>query len=303
MSLKNLLQLILPPARHRLHKLVTLYEDIIGISSVNIISIREGSVVVDHQVVLQYSATNIKEVNNATHFIKEDLNKCIPILNASSIFINDYCYPVNKTITTTTSNITINSLDDLIDQVTCRENPQLEGQYVAIESNDNVKCFHRCLPIVGESQFVCDHGGYCQGESYGLKCLCPSDSNFWYEGKHCEIIISKWGLIGGLCAAIVLIIIIAIIFCIFLSRGQQGLYEKIYLKNPDVNLETCQSTIYSFANQRHSMDGNNCNQWADPCITDGGGNGFHLELMNVDTTKEVKLQRPKMMPGEDDLSH
>ena len=62
-------------------------------------------------------------------------------------------------------------LDDLIDHVNCSKYPQLEDQYVAIELNSTVTCFHRCLPIAGKRQFVCYHGGFCQGESGGLKCL------------------------------------------------------------------------------------------------------------------------------------
>ncbi|XP_015706171.1 mucin-3B-like [Coturnix japonica] len=176
-------------------KMKELYRNVSGYEGVEILSLREGSVVVTYDVLLRVEAGN--SAPSALEDRLEDLRKATAT-NCSGV-TSELCFNGSYT---TVSNYSIQPLDPALCNALVP--PSLIGWYSPIPAPSGVLCVSRCHPQ-SERPFPCTHGA-CAVSSDGPHCDCSDRSSYWYLDSSCSSRVNKWGLALGLPLAAICVI-------------------------------------------------------------------------------------------------
>ncbi|XP_037670478.1 mucin-12-like [Choloepus didactylus] len=256
---------------------------------VNITKLLSGSVVVEHDVLLEANYTpEFKEAfANLTKLVK------VKIVNKTQSLPNDYDTCQNPSILCFSE-----ESPRVSDSATLSFDPQEQcaskaaedfAQFYFVEELDGkLTCVNNCTPGT-RVQMDC-HQGMCQLQRSGPRCLCSETDTHWNWGETCERSTSKALVYGSVGAVAVLLVVVVVTLAIFLGQSRSKLHSR---HKYDVSHEW----------QREDVPGSfqNTGIWEDKSLKeDKFGlesvySHFHPTLENVDPTAELHFQRPKVV--------
>ncbi|GCB77968.1 hypothetical protein scyTo_0020632, partial [Scyliorhinus torazame] len=173
-----------------------IYDDIDGYKGVKITSIRNGSIIVDHDVII--TVTDSEEFS--PDYLAETVKKIEKSLK-------------NTTCTNSTggncTGFTFDSSQATVQEAVITDvcgslvPDNLKQYYKLTFTNNKAICASICHQARNDS-LKCGTGK-CGMTNNGPKCYCDLTDGYWYFGDFCTIAIHKNGLIGGLSAALILL--------------------------------------------------------------------------------------------------
>ncbi|XP_072833442.2 mucin-3A [Pogona vitticeps] len=191
------------------------YEDIPGFQNISVIRLSEGSINVDHEVLVSMPFSNFnKTYDSAVEAINRTLLSascsCASCSDASSQ--NAGCLAFNP-IFSRVLEVPLSA------EALCKNqpglSPDLQQYYVGRNISGTLYCVSNCS-YLHPHPFSCMNGN-CYLQPDGPSCYCAQSDSYWYSGQHCEQSISKVGVaVGvalGLAALLLLILLLAVLLC------------------------------------------------------------------------------------------
>ncbi|XP_067879686.1 mucin-17-like [Heterodontus francisci] len=174
-----------------------IYRGIEGYSGVRILSIRNGSIIVDHDVIITVSNSEFSP-DFLTDTVKEIEKNLKNTTCTSSTGGNCTGFQFDKSHATVEEAVVTDDCASLV--------PKNLKQYYKLILTDNKAI---CASICNEARtdtLKCGNGK-CGMTSNGPNCYCFMTGDYWYFGDFCNIKIHKNGLIGGLSTTVILLIL------------------------------------------------------------------------------------------------
>ncbi|XP_058038013.1 mucin-17-like [Ahaetulla prasina] len=206
------------------------YANIPGYQKVIVIRLSNGSINVDHQVILQVPFSKFNaSYNAAVDKIQTKLHSKEQVW--SSEIKGKLCF---------------NSSDSVVIEVPlspqdlskiCRNDSvikqELQPYYLARNISNQLQCVSNCS-FFHQDPFRCDKGS-CYIQADGPNCYCQQSDAYWYTGRHCDQSVSKVGVaVGvalGLAVLLFLILLLAALLC-WQCRRRRKDHRQLYL-NPN----------------------------------------------------------------------
>ncbi|XP_061444941.1 mucin-3A-like isoform X2 [Rhineura floridana] len=269
----------------------SVYENVAGYRGVVILNLRNGSIIVDHEVIIEAminnNVNNIEAVvQNLTETVREQLvimnstmNNCT---NSSTIC---FSAPTNPILNTTTHF----SAEEF-----CRKiiHPKYVAYYYPDTTTGTLRCISNCTKDT-LSSINCNHG-VCRISERGPQCNCDDIETFWYVDNHCQTRFQK-GYVGfGLALAVLLVA--SAILAIFLIRAKRRKSGASWSDDAELwygedEEEWHPSKGLSFKNEgtasRDSKDTLHHKQGSQD-----RSKTFQLSLDSVDTSLQLQFQKP-----------
>ncbi|XP_074424060.1 mucin-3A-like [Larus michahellis] len=291
-----------------------IYGNIPGYEGVKIISLKPGSIVVEHQVIFTLrGSSNNTETEEITKRLVESLKETEATQgtcqhNSSILCLTVSDNPIVKNLTAGAS------LQEICWQ---RAPSKYQEFYYALTIQGIIHCITNCTP---NTPITMDcHHGQCHVTQDGPKCFCQDEALYWYTGDNCSGRVSKLATGLGLVATVLLII--CIVLAALLVRNH---WRKYMLSDPQSYTD---GNWYKDKNSSwHSPDGFLYrNMWADSTIADPQPqlgwmetnvwrrpprqptiphhyamgeetlHNFKPSLELVDTSSPMKISRPKLI--------
>ncbi|CAM9837336.1 unnamed protein product [Lampetra planeri] len=193
------------------------YEQIPGFKDIRILSIREGSIIVDHTVTYTYSTsqTVIDILNDLQQQLQGLLmNRECVTNNPNERLTADNCTGFlldMENVTVVADNITINDLNDF-----CSDSEISEYYTISIINDSQISCIHRC--DANSTQPYCANGGKCNATVVTPECVCLPTSIFWHRDSQCNLLANAAAIAGITVPLVLLPIIIVIVVVLVLMR-------------------------------------------------------------------------------------
>ncbi|XP_073479765.1 uncharacterized protein [Aquarana catesbeiana] len=188
---------------------------------VKIIKTRNGSIVVDHEVLLWVNFRNyMEETKETEQLLQRYLNETI----CTSSGPDKLCFRAN-TSTVTAKEVSLAEL--------CSEDEAIPEEMKMYFHGLNETTFLLCVTDCSgnyESPINCNWG-QCSTSAAGPHCYCDISDEYWYTGSHCETPISKPGVIAGVTVGLVILVIIIVILVIALCRHRRVADHDMLLEN------------------------------------------------------------------------
>ncbi|ELK06911.1 Mucin-3B [Pteropus alecto] len=255
-----------------------IYQNVQGFKDVEILSLRNGSIVVDYLVLLElpFSAQMENTYENVKMTLKKELQ------NVSED--QDSCQN-NQVLCFKPDSIKVNNntRTELTPEALCRRAaPQgYEDFYFPLVEENQLRCVTNCTSGV-DGAIDCNQG-QCFLERSGPSCRCFSTDTYWFSGPRCEVAIAWKALVGGLVgAAALLLLLLALSVFVVRSRsrrkndqgrGRSWDDDKKWFEMWDEN------TVGTFTNSGFEDDRTVKEE------------NFHVALENVDTSMRVRGQK------------
>ncbi|XP_017389023.1 mucin-3A [Cebus imitator] len=260
-----------------------IYADVQGFTfkGVEILSLRNGSIVVDYLVLLEmpFSPQLQSQYEKAKTALKDGLQ------NASQNA--DSCKD-SQTLCFKPDSIKVNnySRTELTPEAICRRAAPkgYEEFYFPLVEAARLRCVTKCTSGV-DGAIDC-HQGQCILETRGPACRCFSTDTHWFSGPRCEVAVHWKALVGGLAAgaALLLLLLLALGFRAVRSRGGGGQSRGRSWDQDGKWFEIWdEEVVGTFSNLGFEED--------DRIEKD---KNFNVDLENVDTTMKVHIKRPEM---------
>ncbi|XP_072906130.1 mucin-3A-like [Hemitrygon akajei] len=171
-----------------------IYITVEGYKGVKIIKIRQGSIVVDHEVLLAISTSE--------GFSEEVLNKKVENIQAS--LKNSSSAGGNNGFVFDTSTITVKK-PALKDNCSALVPGNAGKYYKLVFTEKKAVCVSICDSARNDSM-KCGNG-ICGMTNNGPLCYCDVSQDYWYFGAHCDHAIHKNGLIAGLSVTLIVLVL------------------------------------------------------------------------------------------------
>ncbi|OCT90538.1 hypothetical protein XELAEV_18019153mg [Xenopus laevis] len=247
------------------------YEKVPNYQHVEIISIKSGSIIVKHLVVLQ---TFIEDYDTS-------LDQMETILNATNCTDNSdekLCFKPN---TTKVVRSKLNVPDACLNDVTLPA--EVRKYYVVKNISGAVSCVSNCSES-NDYSINCNNG-QCSVTLQGPLCFCTTSDQFWYTGSHCQMSINKLGVYAGVPIATAALIITIVTLSIFLHRRKGGpSKERLIDEEQRWYEDGFEGDNNSVGSNWNPGAGNNAD--GSPKLRPPQDN-FHPVLSNVDTSLKV----------------
>ncbi|CAM2110530.1 unnamed protein product [Caretta caretta] len=166
-----------------------LYKSMTGYKGIVILTLRQGSIVVDHTVIIEAPLSN--NLDATLESITKQVVKELEVINTTTGNCKDICK---------------------------QSVPQDFAQYYYphITEKGTLSCLTRCSQDLPD--FLNCNYGQCQLKSSGPQCTCANKDVFWYPGDRCQTRISKVGV--GMAVPLVVLFIAGIVLATFLVRAR-----------------------------------------------------------------------------------
>ncbi|KYO43837.1 hypothetical protein Y1Q_0011140 [Alligator mississippiensis] len=196
-----------------------IYQHIGPYKGIRIISLRNGSVVVTHNVTFApaLSLTPGPILQNLTAQLVAELNRTQASQgdcqeNNTTLCLSLPPNPIVRNMTV------LASPEELCLQMA----PPGYGVHYApiVTLGGTLSCLSRCSPRAPDA-LNC-HRGQCRLMSAGPTCFCPDPYDYWYPGETCATRISKLGLGLGLPLALMALVAVVSIALLLRARWSQG---------------------------------------------------------------------------------
>ncbi|KAG8139791.1 hypothetical protein E2320_002541 [Naja naja] len=212
------------------------YGAVPGYCEVEILRMRNGSIIVEHKVISQVIIYNNEEmIQHVMEVIIEAVKHSLKNIHTKGECIEPsgpgLCFvPLPNPIL-----ISSFSFND-----TCKNiiDPKYADYYYPHIMEGAVRCVSRCFKGTQDSMNC--FNGVCRISEIGLHCICNNLDMFWYLGSYCQLPIQKGVL--GLSLALAVFFVISIILAICLikakrkktmhSRSDDAACDKIGQRNP-----------------------------------------------------------------------
>ncbi|XP_014585379.3 mucin-3A-like [Equus przewalskii] len=256
-----------------------IYQNVQGFKDVEILSLRNGSIVVDYVVLLELPFSSQLETNyemvkaalkDELHNVSQDMDSC----------------QNNQTLCFKPDSITVrnDTRMEMTPQAICRRAaPEVyEDYYFPLEEENRLRCVTNCTSDV-EGAINCNQG-QCFVQKTGPECRCFSTDTLWFLGPRCEVAVQWRALVGGLAGAGALLLLLLLALTFFVRRwrrsGRGGArswdYDKKWFEIWD------EDTAGTFSNSGFQDD--------QPFKDEN----FQVALEMVDTNVRVHTQRPEV---------
>ncbi|XP_070340471.1 mucin-3A-like isoform X2 [Equus asinus] len=258
-----------------------IYQNVQGFKDVEILSLRNGSIVVDYVVLLELPFRSQLETNyemvkmvlkGELQNVSQDVDSCQK--NQNLCFKPDSIMVKNDTST------------ELTPKAICyRAAPKgYEDYYFPLEEEKRLRCVSKCTSDV-EGAIDCNQG-WCFVQKSGPQCSCFSTDTHWFLGPRCEVAVQWRALVGGLAGAGALLLLLLLVAGTHIFRrsrrrgGPGGArswdYDKRWFEVWD------EDTAGTFSNSGFQDD----RPFKDE--------NFQVALEKVDTNVRVHTQRPEV---------
>nr|XP_025037859.1 mucin-3B-like isoform X3 [Pelodiscus sinensis] len=262
------------------------YLNVQGYKDVVILKLTQGSVVVDHYVLLALPVT--EELNTKFAEVTKQVEKKI-----EEAAQNQNCNSNNN------SSICFNASSARVSE---GEQPKFNGTefcqkaapegysqfYFPYLTKSSLSCISNCTK--NTPGFLNCNYGQCQLTRAGPQCFCSEMEAYWYPTERCDTRISKLGV--GLGLAVAGLVIVSAVLGIFLFRAKQT-KTHYSLHSADTDVEKWYENDLS----EWSTSGSFCirNKGADPGKDQDSTGSFTINLASVDSTVPVHIQRPEII--------
>ncbi|OCT90535.1 hypothetical protein XELAEV_18019150mg [Xenopus laevis] len=189
-----------------------LYGNVAAYSDVRINSIRPGSVVVEHDVLIDVDLINGKE---QYHNVVKDLYVTLDGTSATSN-ATDYLQLDSRKTQIHDSELDVAGLCSEVELI-----PEDMLQYFCGVNDSNILlCASKCSSM--NPEFVDCNAGQCSISNAGPRCFCKTSGPFWYTGDRCEYTVLKTGVIVGVTVGVLVFILVFITLLIFICRRRRN---------------------------------------------------------------------------------
>ncbi|XP_033027051.1 mucin-3B-like [Lacerta agilis] len=175
---------------------------------VKVIRLSNGSVIVDHEVLLQLHFSDFNaSYDESMKDVKQTLQK-----NCTSNDRDQLCF------TEGASRVTAVPLspEDLSNE--CKNSSwvaqNIQQFYVARNVSGNLQCVSNCS-IWHPDPFICVNGN-CYVTPEGPSCYCEQSDSYWFVGHRCEQGISKVGVAVGVALGLAVLLLIILVLVVLL---------------------------------------------------------------------------------------
>ncbi|XP_075061901.1 mucin-3A-like [Mixophyes fleayi] len=255
----------------------SVYSNVPGYKDVEILSIRKGSIVVDHKVIAE---VEIKEDINVTEEYKTILEQVKIDLTAEK----DNC--TGKLCIADILELKQVEPPSINDLCETRIPEGFRRFYSPLLTSEGLTCVSFCEPK--SSKYENCNGGKCEIQQHiGPKCFCPNTDQYIYTSPKCTGRISKLGVYGGIGTAICLLIIIIITGAFFLVRTMR---KKSCEENELFDDKDEKYVKYGISSLYTQLeDGEENSSWR----TWFSKGEFRPSLEKIDPSIKVKIKRPE----------
>ncbi|XP_066130539.1 mucin-3A [Saccopteryx bilineata] len=249
--------------------------------SVEILFLRNGSIVVDYLVLLELPFS--VQLDNKYETVKTVLKE--KLQNASQDQNQNSCQN-NQTLCFKSDSIKVNNTKtDLTPKAICRRSaaPGYEDFYFPLVEKNRLRCVTNCTS--GVKGYIDCNQGQCLLEKSGPTCRCFSTDTHWFSGPRCERSVAWKALVGGLAgAAALLLLLVALSVFLVRSRRRPGHGGGRSWDDADEKwFDICdENTVGTFTNVGFEDSGSIKEK------------NFHVALETVDTNMRVHTQRPEV---------
>ncbi|XP_049761013.1 mucin-3B-like [Elephas maximus indicus] len=190
------------------------YQNVQEFRSVEILALRNGSIVVDYLVLLElpFSLQLESEYEKVKMALKEELQNASQ--EGASCGEDTLCFKPDSI------KVNNNSRTDLTPEAICRRAAakDYEDFYFPLVEGNRLRCVTKCTSGV-EGAIDC-HQGQCFLEKSGPACRCFSSDTHWFSGPRCEVAIHWRALVGGLAGAAALLLLLLLALGVFVARSR-----------------------------------------------------------------------------------
>lgn len=257
-----------------------IYQNVQGFKNVEILSLRNGSILVDYLVLLElpFSVQLESEYEKVKTVLKEELQNVTQ--DQDSCQNDTLCFKPDsiKVNNNTTTELNVKAI--------CRRVAAqgYEDLYFPLVEENRLRCVTNCTSGV-PGAIDCNQG-QCLLERSGPKCRCFSTDTHWFSGSRCEVSIAWKALVGGLAGAVAVLLLLAAlgVFAVR-SRKRRGQGGVLSWDDEDDRkwFEMCDdNTVGTFINLGFEDDRTVKEE------------NFYVDLETVDTNKQVHIQRPEV---------
>ncbi|XP_053318362.1 mucin-3B-like [Spea bombifrons] len=268
------------------------YGEITGYQDVEIKSVRKGSIIVNHSVIVEAEYTETVTVTEQYNDIVSNVETHLEEL------IKANCTNGNgSTALCIDSNVKITDDPPKTKEELCfdRFEPGFREFYTPLVTAEGVICLSDCDPQSG--RYLSCNGGACMLQNgTGPQCLCPNSEKYIYTGPRCQGKILKSQLYGGVGAAIAVLVVIILVIGFLMFRRKKD-------KKLDAFTKDQEDVWYDDNNSEWSVECGftNLSETKEDDEGDSSKSGsfpskqtFKPALENVDTSIKVKIQRPEI---------
>ncbi|CAJ0964807.1 unnamed protein product [Ranitomeya imitator] len=175
---------------------------------VEIINITEGSIIVEHILLLKIYADEYDEIVDEVFTLLNHTN-C-----TSDTKTERLCFKANTTkvqpVPLDFKEICLKSLDIPKD---------IQEYYSPVNVSGKTMCVSRCS-VNSEDPINCNKG-QCSVTRQGPNCYCETSPDYWYSGDRCQTAISKPGVYAGVSVGLFVLLVIIIALAVFLYRRRR----------------------------------------------------------------------------------
>ncbi|XP_026576725.1 mucin-17-like, partial [Pseudonaja textilis] len=204
------------------------YSAVPGYHDVEILGMRNGSVIVDHKVIFQAQIENNEkmiqqQMTNITEGVRNSLAEIQSDEHCSRDSGPELCFvPLPNSILN--SSYSFNG--------TCKNitDPKYADYYYPHIIEGTVHCISRCFK--GAQDYMNCFNGVCQVSEIGPHCICNNSDVFWYLGSSCQMPVQKAAL--GLGLALSVLFVVSTILTVFLIRNKQKKSKKRWFDDAEV---------------------------------------------------------------------
>lgn len=275
------------------------YSSIPGFKDVEIVSIRKGSVIVDHKVVMEIeikSDVSIQDgYQDAVTILKEQLE--VFVQNTTT------CNQSNPDTFCLSNSTNIKEIAPPSETELCQERVPANFSkfyFPYFIRGVNLSCASHCTKGVPDA-INCNHGE-CRLLTTGPQCFCQDQHIYWYSGERCDSRVNKGAVYGGFASALAVLVIIIITVTVLLQASNKKKHqgserssteEQRWYEDPDdlddnegITVRNTGALIWE------DQEGNSYSSTKEK---------FRPSLEKVDTNAQITIQRPKISSNLSDV--
>lgn len=254
------------------------YQNVQEFKGVEILSLRNGSIVVDYLVLLElpFSTKLESDYEKIKTTLTEELRNVSQ--NQNDCQNDTLCFKPDSIKVDNTTRTELN-----VEAICRRAAAQgYEDFYFPLVENNKLRCVTNCTS--GVTGAIDCNQGKCLLERSGPACRCFSTDTHWFSGPRCEVSIAWKALVGGLAGAAALLLLLVALSVFFVrSRKGRGQGRGWSWDDDRKWFETCDdATVGTFTNLGFEDDRTVKEE------------NFHVALETVDTNMRVHTQRPEV---------
>uniref|UniRef100_A0A8C5MY87 SEA domain-containing protein n=1 Tax=Leptobrachium leishanense TaxID=445787 RepID=A0A8C5MY87_9ANUR len=260
------------------------HDDISADRNLGIKNTQRYGVIVEHEVIVEAKYAADVSVSETYDAIVKKVEAQLEDLEN-----NNNCSDPNSLCV---ANVTVKETPVLTEQEICknRVGEGLKDFYSPFVTSKGLTCISLCDPN-SDKQYTCNTGTCRVQNITGPECLCPEPDKYIYSTDRCEGRLSKAAVYGGVGAAIAVLFIAVLVAVFLLVRARKHAKMAALLKDQDDHWYEDEDDKWSVP---LGHDNHNVGDTKD--FSSSTKEIFKLKLDKIDTTIQVKIQRPSLYP-------